>query len=74
MPRTLNTTQCPHCGSTCKTVKTDQMTRTYREVTYICTNTECGFIFVGAIHPVRTLEPSKMPDPDIRIPMTRAAA
>lgn len=64
-PRT-NKTQCPHCQTDCLTVKTDQVSRTYREITYACP--ECGHIFVAAVTPVRTLAPSDRPHADVRIP------
>ncbi len=73
MPRSLNMTRCPHCGSACKTAKTEQMTPTYREITYVCTNPDCGFVFVGGLSPVRSLEASKRPDPEIHIPFRGAA-
>lgn len=63
-----NKTVCPHCGSPCLTVKTWQGSETYREVTYMCTN--CEFIFVAAITPIRTLAPSAKPNPHVNIPIT----
>lgn len=68
--RGLNTTECPHCRSHCRSVKSRQMARTYREVTYVCTNSACGYVFVASITPVRTLEPSDTPDPEVHIPLT----
>lgn len=67
-PRGANITYCPHCGHACKTIKTNQMTPTYREITFLCTNPRCGHIFVAAVTPVRTLEPSALKRPVALIP------
>lgn len=62
-------TLCPHCASRCRTVKTRQITETYREVTYACSNQACGFIFVADVNAVRTLSPSLIPNPEIKLPV-----
>lgn len=66
MSKTSNKTLCPHCETACKTVKTKQITRCYREITYACP--DCGHIFVASVSPVRTLAPSEKPHEDVRIP------
>jgi len=73
-PRGSNTTRCPHCGSICATVKTKQISPTYREVTFLCLNDECNFLFVAEITPVRTLEAPSRPNPDVHIPSTNRGA
>ena len=73
MPRTSNLTKCPHCGANCRTAKTEQVTPTYREITYVCANSECGFVFVAGVSPVRALDASKNPNPEIHIPFRGAA-
>lgn len=62
-------TLCPHCASRCGTVKTRQITETYREVTYCCSNTACGHVFVAEVNAVRTLSPSLIPNPEITLPV-----
>ena len=74
MPRMSNLTHCPHCGAKCNTAKTEQMTPVYREITYVCTNDECGYVFVAALEPIRSLDPSKKPNPTIHIPFRNATA
>lgn len=69
IPRHI-TTKCPHCGAACKAVRTLQVTPTYREVTFLCSNDDCGYRFVAAITPVRTLQPSMHPDPEVHIPQS----
>ena len=63
-------TICPHCESTCLTRKTEQITRMYREITFVCNNIECGHVFVTSLAPIRTLSPSAMPNPEIDIPLS----
>lgn len=65
MPRIGNKTPCPHCDTACLTIKTNQITRLVREITYSCRN--CGHIFVSSLTPVRTLAPSDRPRADVRI-------
>lgn len=69
-----NSTKCPHCGASTRTVKTTQVSPTYREITLVCTDPGCGHIFVASIVPVRTLEPSARPDPTVNIPFGRKFA
>ena len=68
---TTVTTQCPHCHAKCKATKTQQITEIYREVTFTCTNENCGCVFVAAIEPVRLLSLPANPDPAIKIPLSR---
>lgn len=63
MSQRSNITRCPHCEAVCKTIKTKQIAPTYREITFLCTNKDCGFLFVASITPVRTLEPSALSAP-----------
>ncbi len=69
IPRHI-TTRCPHCHSVCKAVKTLQLAPTYREITFVCTNEECGYRFVAAVTPIRTLQAPMHPDPRVQIPMS----
>ncbi len=68
IPLRANKTVCPHCGAACKTVKTAQLTPVYREVTYVCDNPMCGCVFVASVTPIRILEPSSTPNPDVHLP------
>jgi C4-type Zn-finger protein len=63
-----NATDCPHCGSKCRSIRTDQVTPMVREVTYLCTNQLCGFSFVSEVTPVRELQPSRIPRPGVVVP------
>lgn len=72
--RGANITKCPHCGGKCKTLKSDQVTPTYREITYMCTTDTCKYMFVAGIEPIRTLSKSANPNPNVHIPDSRRAA
>ena len=47
------------------------MTRTFREVTYMCTKIECGHTYVVNMEFSRTLSPSGMPDLSLRLPLSK---
>ena len=63
----VNRTACPVCGTACRTIKSKQIAPTYREVTYVCPDPRCGHVFVAAITPVRTLEPSSLHEPITKV-------
>lgn len=69
-----NGTHCPHCGTDCISIRSEPVTNLYREVTYKCRNPDCEFIFVASIAPVRTLLPSRTPNPEVHIPGGGVAA
>lgn len=63
-------TRCPHCNALCTTRKTQQISNMYREITFVCNNSECGHVFIACVSPVRTLSPSAMPDPSVNLPLS----
>ena len=63
-------TRCPHCNALCTTRKTVQITGMYREITFVCSNSECGHVFVASLTPIRTLSPSATPDPKIKLKLS----
>lgn len=67
--RGANITHCPHCGSVCRTIKTKQLAPTYRELTFLCLNDACRYLFVAGLTAVRTLSPPlERPNPEVHIP------
>lgn len=62
---------CPHCGTSAKSTKTNPIDRLYYELTLRCENDECMFTFVASMAPVRVLQPSLTPHPDVRIPISQ---
>lgn len=62
---------CPHCKSPARARTSTQLSPLFREVTYTCLNTDCGHVFVCGLEAIRTLSPSSIPDPEIRLPFSR---
>lgn len=61
---------CMHCESKMNTRSSRSISKTLREVIYVCTDPTCGFSCVSNLEIVRTLSPSAMPDPEVILPYT----
>lgn len=63
-------TICPHCRqrAICRTSK--RVSDLSRELTYQCTNVECGHTFVALEEIVRTISPSAVPRAGITLRQT----
>jgi len=46
------------------------MTSTFREVTFMCTNVECGHTYVVNMEFARTLSPSAIPNLSLHLPLS----
>lgn len=66
----INKVNCPHCDSVARFANSHLLNKCYREITFQCQNTLCGFVFVAGLEPLRTLSPSSIPNPEIRIPLS----
>lgn len=64
------TINCPHCNSRPFVRSSRFFSPTLRELVFICSNAECGHSYAANLEVVRTLSPSAMPNPDIRLPMS----
>jgi hypothetical protein len=62
---------CPHCKGRVKTNKSRMMSTLMKEITYMCQNPDCGYVFVASLEVLRTLTLSAMPDPQIRVPISK---
>lgn len=69
-----NAMKCPHCGSSCSTAKTRQVTALYREITLSCRNPECLHVFLAEMNAIRTLRPSLIPAPDVNLHIVQKTA
>lgn len=65
---------CPICRTRAIARTSREMSRTMREITYRCTNDECGHTYVAHLEVVRTLVPSIIDNPEVSIPFSPAAA
>ena len=61
--------RCPHCGSLTFRRTSREVTRTYRELFYICRNVVCGHTFKASLSYEYGLSPSAIPDPKINLPL-----
>lgn len=64
---------CPHCSSTVRAVKSRVMSPLFKEITYMCRNSDCGHVFVAGLEVLRTLSLSAVPKQDVRIPLSQHA-
>lgn len=62
---------CPHCKHAARARTSTQLSALFREVTYVCANTDCGHVFVCGLEAIRTLSPSAIPDPEVNLPFSR---
>ncbi|MGH8078048.1 MAG: ogr/Delta-like zinc finger family protein [Lysobacter sp.] len=62
---------CPHCKHPAEIRTSTPLSALYREVTYVCRNTQCGHVFVAGLEAIRTLSLSSIPDPEIHLPFSR---
>jgi hypothetical protein len=66
--RILN--RCPHCRARSTARSSRDMSITFREVTFACTNPECGHTYVVNMEFARTLSPSATPDLSLNLPLS----
>lgn len=65
--------KCPHCDSRSITRNSREMSLTLRELTFSCTEPECGHTYVAILEVVRTLSESANPREGLNIPFSPAA-
>lgn len=66
--RILN--RCPHCLTRANARSSREMSLTFREVTYQCTNAQCGHTYVVNMEFARTLSPSATPNLSLNLPLS----
>ena len=62
---------CPHCKCAARARTSTALSPMFREVTYQCVNHLCGHVFVCGLEAIRTLSPSAIPDPEIKLPLSQ---
>lgn len=65
--------KCPHCNQAARLRTSKTLTSLYREIYYHCSNIFCGHTFMATHEIVRTVSPSRSPNPEIVLPMLQAA-
>jgi len=61
---------CPHCASRARIGTSKKITAITREIYYQCTNIECGHTWASLLSAVRTIVPSRIPNPTVFIPLS----
>lgn len=62
--------KCPHCGAYAMARTSREQSKTLREITYQCSDVECGHTYVANLEIVRTLSPSAKPNAAVRLPIS----
>jgi hypothetical protein len=71
-PAQLPSVTCPSCGGKAFARSGGKCSPVYREVYYHCRNPDaCGHQFVVAMEAVRTVKPSRFPNPIAKLPRTQ---
>jgi len=61
---------CPHCDQRASVRTSRSLSPLYRELSYQCTNVECGHTFKCGLEILCSLSPSAMPKPGIDLPLS----
>ncbi|MCU6498919.1 ogr/Delta-like zinc finger family protein [Rugamonas sp. A1-17] len=67
------TIRCPICTTRAIARSSRELSATLREIIYRCENDGCGHIYVANLEVMRTLVPSILDNPDVKIPLTLRA-
>ncbi len=65
-----NQASCPHCSSKARISTSKKITPITREIYYQCSNIECGCTWASHLSAVRTIVPSRTPNPAVFIPLS----
>ena len=65
-----NSASCPHCASKARISTSKKITPITREIYYQCSNIECGHTWAAHLSAVRTIVPSRIPNPAVFIPQS----
>ncbi|WP_092006205.1 ogr/Delta-like zinc finger family protein [Paraburkholderia lycopersici] len=64
------TLRCPHCNGRATARTSRELSRTMREIVFMCEDPECAHSYVAQLEAVRTLSPSAKPDPAVLLPIS----
>lgn len=64
-------TMCPHCQHVSHAYKSEQVTELTRELSYRCSNEECGHAFKATLYVTCTITLSNTPNNKLRIPLSK---
>lgn len=61
---------CPHCGEPTRIRTTKTLSPIYREAYVQCTKPECGWSGKARVEIAETFNPSRQPNPDVRLQLS----
>jgi predicted RNA-binding Zn-ribbon protein involved in translation (DUF1610 family) len=64
---------CPHCNARAIARSSAQVTSTCRTIYYRCDNDECGHTFIAQLAILHSTVPSRIPNPQVNLPLRVAA-
>lgn len=64
------TLRCPECDAPAIARSSRELSKTMREITFYCTDDECGHRYVSHLEAVRSLTPSCKPKNNVRLPIS----
>jgi hypothetical protein len=67
------TIRCPECEARAIARSSRELSKTMREITYTCTDPECGHSYVCTLEAVRALTPSCKSKNNVRLPLSEHA-
>jgi len=59
--------RCPHCESPTLVRSSETISRVTRQAKILCTNPDCGWSGVYMVEAIRTISPSVIPHPDVKL-------
>jgi transcriptional regulator NrdR family protein len=65
---TIPSITCPHCKSRASIRTSSAVSDLFRQIRFRCENDECGHVFAADLVVVRTIVPSAIPNPAIKLP------
>ncbi|MGE4340176.1 MAG: ogr/Delta-like zinc finger family protein [Pigmentiphaga sp.] len=61
---------CPHCQHKAIVRRSREMSRTMRELTFVCRNLDCNYAWVSVLEAHRSLNLPPNPDPSVVVPLS----
>lgn len=62
--------RCPHCESSATIRNSREISNLTRESYLVCNNPACGHVFAAITEINRTVSPSAIPNPKVRLPLS----
>lgn len=60
---------CPHCGARSMVRTSEELDNLVREIRFSCSDEDCNHSFLAQLSIVRTIRPSRKPNPKVHLPL-----